>query len=68
MSPYEKDYAWDPFQTTTEDGYILTAFKVFKRGKSGKNGYGHYYGNDKTESVIFQHGYGLDSTVVVGSL
>jgi hypothetical protein len=47
MADYENEYGWEPYEVVTEDDYILTIFKVFKRGYTGQ-----------TESVLFQQGYG----------
>ena len=49
MSFYEEEYAWRPYQITTDDGYILTAFKISKRERAP---------DSEAESVLFVHGYG----------
>ena len=49
MSFYEEEYAWRPYQITTDDGYILTAFKISKRERAP---------DFEAESVLFVHGYG----------
>ena len=28
------EYAWEPHEITTEDGYILTLFRIFKRNSA----------------------------------
>ena len=34
LEPFEQVYAWTPFRFTTDDGYIITAFKISRRDKS----------------------------------
>ena len=59
MAQWEEEYAWEPYETTTTDGYILTVFKIFKRQQD-------LY--DDLESVILQHGYSNDATTIMQSL
>ena len=54
MEDFEDEYGWQPYEVTTDDGYILTLFKVFKRGYTGETG-----------SILFQQGYGQDATSVL---
>ena len=56
MTPWVEEYAWKPLEVTTDDGYILTMFKVTKR----------FSECESTTSVLYQHGYGFDSTESVG--
>merc|ERR1712110_202067 len=53
MADYENEYGWDAHDVTTEDGYKLTLFKVFKRNYTGE-----------TDAVLFQQGYSQDATSV----
>ena len=50
MKPYVTEYGWEPHQVTTEDGYILTLFKLFKRDLQAPD----------NQSVLLQIGFGLD--------
>jgi hypothetical protein len=54
MEDYENEYGWEPYKVETDDGYILTMFKIFKRNYTGK-----------TESILFQQGYGLDAQSIL---
>ena len=59
MQDYVADYAWEPVEVTTEDGYILTMFKISNR---------HLNYHDHPKSVLYQHGYGQDATTGIGAL
>lgn len=56
MQEWTAEYAWRPIEVTTEDGYILTMFKVEKR----------FSECESTQTVLYQHGYGFDSTETIG--
>ena len=56
MADWVAEYAWSPCEVTTEDGHILTMFKISKR----------FSECESTESVLYQHGYGFDATETVG--
>ena len=51
MTPWVEEYSWMPIEVTTEDGYILTMFKVSKR----------FSDCESTESVLFHNGIYADS-------
>ena len=31
IEPWADEYGWEPHEVTTDDGYILTLFKMFRR-------------------------------------
>ena len=58
MTPFVEEYSWNPIEVTTADGYVLTMFQISKR----------FSDCESTQSVLYQHGYGFDSTETVGLL
>ena len=50
---YDHTYGWKPYETTTHDGYIITAFNIFKKEYCLKN-------QDNPTSVIYMPGLGTD--------
>ena len=57
MQQWIEEYAWKPLEVTTDDGYVLTMFKVTQR----------FSECESTSSVLFDHGYGFDSTDSIGA-
>ena len=47
-------YAWEPFEVTTDDGYILTVFHMMLEGEH----------SNFSPSTLFSHGYGLNWATV----